>query len=164
MALPALPTSSAPGCKQPQALVPDVQNPPVGIASRPLHPCCCPIWETVAVPSILQRVPRPSCAAASVVGAGPGPLRVALCSPYLLGPLTHMCSLQHSEHAPAPADTAPLSQPGSLPVAVSPGDGGKRWAATSRKGSAWPALGFSSCLCDSCTGKRGSDSKGLAWP
>lgn len=44
-ALPALSASSASGCEQPQALVPDVQNAPVGIASRPLHPCCCPIWE-----------------------------------------------------------------------------------------------------------------------
>lgn len=57
IALPALPASSAPGCEQPQALVPDIQNPPVGIAGRPLHPFCYPILETVAVPNILQCIP-----------------------------------------------------------------------------------------------------------
>lgn len=87
--------------------------------------------------------------------AGPDPLTAALCSTYLLGPLTHMWPLQRSEHAPAPADRAPLSRPASVLVAVAPGDGGKPWAAAGRKGSAWPAVGFSSCLCDSCTGEEG---------
>lgn len=156
MAPPALPTSPAPGCEQPQTLVPDIQNPPVGIASRPLHPCCCPIWETVTVPSVLQCVPRPSCATTSVVGAGPDPLTAALCSPYLLGPLTHMWS----EHAPA-GDTVSLSQAASVPVAlplVMVGSVGLLQAGRGAPGRLWGSL--PACAIPTL-GRRGSGSGGL---